>query len=39
MPYRFAVALISRLYGEEDVSQFKEAWIPLLYQVSKVGTI
>lgn len=31
----FSVALISILYGEEDVVYFKEPWILLLYKVTK----
>ena len=35
IPYMFSVALISILYGEEDVVYFKEPWILLLYKVTK----
>jgi hypothetical protein len=36
---QYAIALISIAYGENDATQFKEVWIPLLCQVVKDGQI
>ena len=33
-PYMYLMALICRLYGENDCSRFSEAWIPLAYIVA-----
>jgi hypothetical protein len=38
-PYKITMTLISKPFGEEDATWFKEAWAPLLHQVTKVGTI
>jgi hypothetical protein len=29
----------SRLYGEKDVQHFKLEWVPILYQITKEGSI
>lgn len=34
-PYIITLALINRLYGEEDATQFKESWLSLIHQVTQ----
>jgi hypothetical protein len=36
-PYRNVVSLLSRLYGEEDSTKFKESWLPFIYAVTKTS--
>jgi hypothetical protein len=36
-PYMYLMALICRLYGENDCSKFSEAWMPLAYTVAISG--
>jgi hypothetical protein len=37
-PYIYLMALICRLYGENDCSKFSEAWMPLAYTVAIFGS-
>jgi hypothetical protein len=36
--YMYLMALICRLYGENDCSKFSEAWIPLAYTMAIYGS-
>ena len=38
-PYQFHVALICKLYGENTIEYFKEAWVPLLQEITQSGAI
>jgi hypothetical protein len=38
-PYKITMALLRRLYGEEDATKFMESWVPLIYIISKTYTI
>jgi hypothetical protein len=37
-PYIYLMALICRLHGEKDCSEFSKAWIPLAYTVAISGS-
>jgi hypothetical protein len=37
-PYIYLMALLCRLHGEKDCSQFSEAWMPLAFTVAISGT-
>jgi hypothetical protein len=38
-PYRYVVALMSRIYGEAKISTFKESWVPFLHTITTIGHI
>jgi hypothetical protein len=33
-PYQYAVAMLSRLYGEPDAQKFRVSWVPLIYYIT-----
>jgi hypothetical protein len=37
-PYTYLMALLCRLHGQKDCSQFSEAWMPLAFTVAISGT-
>jgi hypothetical protein len=39
MSYKIIVALLRTLYGERDATQFKELWVPLIYQITQTRII
>jgi hypothetical protein len=39
VPYIYAVAMVSRIYGEPDAMHVKEAWVPLIYTIVEEGLV
>jgi len=38
-PFKITMDLISKLYREEDATQFKESWVPMIHVVTLTKTI
>jgi hypothetical protein len=35
----YTMALIARLYGEQNCTHFKDAWLPLAYTIVTIGHV